>query len=51
MNPLTYFLAAILMSLLVSSGVVTAIKRPLERALNTSARAKATSASGVHSRR
>ena len=34
MNPLTYFLAAILMSLLVSTGVVAAITRPLARALN-----------------
>ena len=33
MNPITYFLAAILMSLLVSSAVVAAISRPLARAL------------------
>lgn len=34
MNPLTYFLAAIFMSLLVSSAVVAVISRPLARALN-----------------
>ena len=34
MNPLVYFLFAILMSLLVSTAVVGAISQPLARALN-----------------